>query len=145
MLPERLGKGVGMRRESMNMVRIVMMVVVFLTVVLGVPGCGREPVAAEDLRDRYAMAFVDGFWVGYKYIKANGFDPDTKDLLDLRIEDGTTIIHADRAEILIDSATNTISLRLHGIVGADPETGSLIEIEEFTTPASKIKVGRAGE
>ncbi|MHC4976459.1 MAG: hypothetical protein ACYTF7_07615 [Planctomycetota bacterium] len=124
--------------------RKALVVVVFVTGLVAIAGCGEKPQAAGDLKDRYAMAFVDGFWVGYKFVKANDFDPATKDLIDVRIEDGTSIIHADRAEILIDEVKQTVALRLHGIVGADPETGSLIEIEEFTTEPGKIRV-KAGD
>lgn len=116
------------------------MVVVFVVGVMGVAGCSGEPMASGDIRDRYAMAFVDGFWVGYKFIQASEYDPVTGDLIDVRVEDGTRIIHADRAQILIDETAQTVALRLVGIVGADPETGSLIEIPEFTTEPGKIKI-----
>ena len=144
----RLEGGLVMRRHYTiiwGKLRMLLLVLVFLTGILTVSGCGSEPVGASDLRDRYATAFMDGFWVGYKYIKAGDIDSETKDLLDLRIEDGTTLIHADRATILIDTEKQTVSLQLYGIVGADPETGSLIEISEFTTEPNKIKVGRAGD
>jgi hypothetical protein len=125
-------------------IRKIFVVAVFVFGVVGVSGCEGESTVASDIEDRYVMAFLDGFWVGYKFIRANDFDPVTMELIDVRIEDGSSIIHADRAEILIDTESKTVSLRLYGIVGADPKTGSLIEIPEFTTEPKKIKV-EAGE
>ena len=109
--------------------------------VVVVSGCSRESaMSAEDVRDRYALRLLEGFTVGYMVIKAERVDPKTKDVYGLRIEDGQRILHAERAEILVSTEMGTVSLRLHGLVGADPETGSMIYLERVTTAPSKVRL-----
>jgi hypothetical protein len=104
-------------------------------------GCSRESaMSAEDVRDTYALRLLEGFTVGYMVIKAERVDPQTKDVYGLRIEDGQRILHAERAEILVSTEMGTVSLRLHGLVGADPETGSMIYLERVTTAPSKVRL-----
>jgi len=64
----------------------------------------------------YALAMIDGFSVGYWTVKAASVDPKTLDLIDLTLEDGQRILHADRAEILINESSGTAALRLIGLV-----------------------------
>jgi hypothetical protein len=112
---------------------------------LSITGCGKQQSSARELRERYALAMLDGFSVGYWTVKADSVDPKTLDLLNLTLEDGQRILHADRAEILINEANGTAALRLIGLVGADPETGSLIALDELTTDPTPVPVTSAND
>ena len=112
---------------------------------LAIAGCGKQQASARELRERYAMAMLDGFSVSYWTVKAERVDPKTLDLLDITLEDGQRILHADRAEILINEANGTAALRLHGLVGADPETGSLISLDVLTTDPTPVPVTSAND
>lgn len=123
------------------------MVIIACAVVtaLAVAGCSEKRTSARELRERYALAMLDGFSVGYWTVKADSVDPKTLDLIDLTLEDGQRILHADRAEILINEANGTAALRLIGLVGADPETGSLIALDELTTDSTPVPVSSAND
>ena len=71
-------------------------------------------------------------------VTAERVDPKTLELHNIRLEDGQRYLHADRGEILVSTELGSISLRLYGVVSADPETGRLVEIEGFTTDPVKI-------
>ncbi len=128
--------------------RFALGVMAALTIGGAVAGCseGRE-LSAQELKERYALALVEGISSGMNVIKASEVDRETLDLLDVRIEDGQRIIHAERCEILVNEREKTASLRLHGVVAVDAgkpardddgDPGVLIEMEGFTTEPIKI-------
>ena len=91
--------------------------------------CGerQEPQTVAQVRETYSQYFLDGVDYGLSgRIKARAVDPVTKDLLDVTIEEiGARILHAERGEILVNAGTDTISIRLVGVVSADTESGEL--------------------
>jgi hypothetical protein len=114
-----------------------------IVIALSAVGCGEKKSTAQELRDRYTLAMLDGFSVKYWTVKADRVDPETLDLLDITLEDGQRIIHADRAEVLINEINGTAALRLHGVVGADPETGTLFSLDLVTTDPTPVPVTSA--
>ena len=106
---------------------------------LGAPlltGCAEDPnagLSSRQIKERYARLLLDGVAHGMYVITADRADTATLDLFDVRLENGQTYLHADRAEILVSTELGAISLRLYGVVTADPETGKLISIDGFTT------------
>ncbi|MFG0276302.1 MAG: hypothetical protein ACF8QF_14735 [Phycisphaerales bacterium] len=108
--------------------------------------CSRgEARSAQDIRETYARQLVEGAASGFTVIKADRYDAATGMLHDIRIEDGERIIHAERAEILVSTEMQTVSLRLYEVVGADETTGAFIDLEGLTTDPAPIRVGRGGE
>jgi len=91
---------------------------------------------------KYANMFVEGVDFGLSgRIKARAFDPETKDLLDVRIEEiDSRILHANRGELIVDTRADTISLRLIGVTSADVETGMLMTVPMFLTEAIDLDV-----
>lgn len=115
-------------------------------VALWAAGCGRGPaLSADELRDDYARQLVKGVSGGFTVIKAARYDAATGMLHDVRIDDGERMIHAQRAEILVSTEKQTVSLRLHDVVGADETTGAWIDLEGLTTEPVRVRVGRADE
>ena len=96
---------------------------------LSIGGCGEssEAMTASEVRQRYAQRFLEGVDYGLSgRITARAIDPDTNDLLDVNIEEvDKRILHADRGELIIDTRTDTLSIRLVGVTSADTETGLL--------------------
>jgi len=127
--------------------RILGVVLVLLSLLLAL-GCSRAPEqSARELKERYALALLEGVSSGMNVIKAGEVDRDTLDLLDVRIEDGQNIVYAKRCEILVNERDGTASLRLHEVVAVDAgkpardDTGNpgvLIELEGFTTDPIRI-------
>jgi len=103
--------------------------------------CGEDPNAGlspREIKERYARLFLDGAAHGMSVVTAERVDPQTLELHNIRLEDGQRYLHADRGEILVSTELGSISLRLYGVVSADPKTGRLVEIEGFTTDPVKI-------
>ncbi len=122
-----------MRRLSTHLVALASIPVAALA------GCGGEHQMTErDIRERFAIALRDGAASGMTEVSAKSIDPETLDLIDVRVYDGSHIMHADRAEILISPDGRTVSLRLHGVVGANTEEGRLMELPGFTTDPVKL-------
>lgn len=113
-------------------------------VVLVAGGCSRSaPRSESDIREQFALRLVEGAASGFMVIKAARYDAATGMLHDVRIEDGERIMHAARAEILVSVEMQTVSLRLHDVVGADETTGAFIALEGLTTEPTPVRVGRA--
>lgn len=108
-------------------------------------GCDRRTRSAQDIREEYAQQLVEGAATGFMVIKADRYDPDTGMLHDVRLEDGERMLHAARAEILVSTEMQTVSLRLIDVVGADETTGAVIALEGMTTEPAKIRVGRGND
>jgi len=109
--------------------------------ITALPGCGEDPNAGlspREIKERYARLFLDGAAHGMSVVTAERVDPKTLELHNIRLEDGRHYLHADRGEILVSTELRSISLRLYGVVSADPESGRLIEIPGFTTDPVKI-------
>lgn len=100
-------------------------------------GCGksREPMSAAEVRTMYGEYFVYGIDYGlHGRIKARAIDPQTGDLLDVQIEEiDKRILHADRGEIVVNAATDSLTIRLVGVTAADIETGQLTTAPMFLT------------
>lgn len=108
---------------------------------LSLSGCGRDPNAGltpREVRERYARMLLEGVSHGMSVVKAESVDAATLELRDVRLENGQQYLHADRAEILVSTELGAVSLRLYGVVTADPESGRLVEIEGFTTEPIEI-------
>ena len=106
-------------------------------------GCGRgQARTAQDIREEYALQLVEGAANRFTVIKAERYDPATGMLHDVRIEDGERMLHAARAEILVSTEMQTVSLRLIDVVGADETTGAVISLEGLTTDPAPVRVGR---
>jgi hypothetical protein len=105
--------------------------------------CDRgEAMSADDIRETYALQLVEGAASGFTVIKADRYDAATGMLHDIRIEDGERMIYAARAEILVSTEMQTVSLRLYEVVGADETTGAFLDLEGLTTDPAPIRVGR---
>jgi hypothetical protein len=108
---------------------------------IAVSGCGRDPNAGltpREVKERYARLLLDGVAHGMSVVTAESVDPATLELRNVRLEDGQHYLHADRAEILVSTELEAVSLRLYGVVTADPESGRLVAIEGFTTEPVEI-------
>jgi len=104
-------------------------------------GCGRDPNAGltpREVKERYARMLLDGVAHGMSVVTAESVDPATLELRNVRLENGQQFLHADHAEILVSTELGAVSLRLYGVVTADPETGRLVAIEGFTTEPMQI-------
>ena len=111
-----------------------------------VASCGRQPaLSASDIREKYAQQLLAGAASGFTVIKAGRYDAATGMLFDVRIADGERMIHAERAEILVSTEMQTVSLRLYEVVGADETSGAFIDLEGLTTDPAPIRVGRGGD
>jgi len=106
---------------------------------LPLAACERERATERQIKERVAIALRDGAASGMTVIDAREIDPETLELIDVRIEDGQRILAADRAEILVDPVENTVSLRLEGVVGADTEGGVLRPLPSMTTRAFRLQ------
>jgi len=103
-------------------------------------GCERpRTMTVEELKQEYAAMILEGGSQRFTVIKAGGYDPATYDLLDVRVEDGTRMIHAERAEILVDVDSGSISLRLIDVVGTNTKNGELISLPGLTTERIKLR------
>jgi hypothetical protein len=112
-------------------------------VAVSLAGCGRgQARTAQDIREEYALQLVEGAASGFMVIKADRYDPATGMLHDVRLEDGERMLHAARAEILVSTEMQTVSLRLIDVVGADETTGAVISLEGLTTEPAPIRVGQ---
>ncbi len=99
-------------------------------------GCSKKSAeTATEVKARYAARFAEGIQFGIAgTIRAASYDPITYDLIDVQIEnEPDTLIHAKRAQIIINPENDTIMLRLQDVVSADVELGHLVEIEGFST------------
>ena len=99
-------------------------------------GCQkRSSESAQEVKARYAALFAKGFPFGLSgTITAAGYDPVTYDLIDVSIEtEDESLIHAKRAQIIINPEKDTMMLRLEGVVGADLELGHIFEMDGFST------------
>jgi len=128
----------------MKCLRANMFVVVFGVFAAVCAGClqgceQRRPMTVEELKLEYAAMILKGASQGFTVIKAGSYDPETLDLLDVRIEDGTRIVHAKRAEILVDPESESISLRLIDIVGTHTKDGELISLPGLTTERIRLR------
>ncbi|TVQ32567.1 MAG: hypothetical protein EA376_05330 [Phycisphaeraceae bacterium] len=124
-------------RTNSNCVAVVALAAV---VAASLSGCERRrTMTAEELKQEYAAMILEGGSQRFTVVKAGSYDPETYDLLDVRIEDGKRMIHAERAEILVDVESGSISLRLIDVVGTHTEGGELISIPGFTTERIKLR------
>jgi hypothetical protein len=113
---------------------------------IALSGCGRgQARTAQDIREEYALQLVEGAASGFMVIKADRYDPATGMLHDVRLEDGERMLHAARAEILVSTEMQTVSLRLIDVVGADETTGAVISLEGLTTEPAPIRVGQGND
>lgn len=115
---------------------------VFITLAaLSAAGCDRQPDrTALDVKRDYATRISEGMEFGLSgTIRAGRVDPATYELFDVRLEDADRrILHADRAEVIVNPNANTVMLRLFGVVSADSETGQLTEIAGLSTDEVKL-------
>lgn len=112
-----------------------------LLAALALASCSKDPNAGltpREIKERYARLLLDGAAHGMSVVTAERVDPSTLDLYNIRLDDGKRYLHADRAEILVSTELASVSLRLHGVVTADEESGVLTEIDGFTTKPIKI-------
>ena len=112
-----------------------------LILVSATAGCAKDPnagLSAREVKERYARLLINGFSHGMYVVKAERADPSTLELFNIRLDDGTHYLHADRAEILVSTELEAVSLRLYGVVTADPDTGELRELDGFTTEPTRI-------
>lgn len=104
---------------------------------IALSSCGPTRTA-EEVRREYALKILEGFSVGFSDISALRADPATHTLYELTIRSGDTMIKAERAEIIVDSRRDTISLQLRGVVGADAETGVLTRLDDMRTDPIRL-------
>lgn len=115
--------------------------VVTMAGVLACAGCDRtESVSVEELRLRMALRLLEGASVGFADVKAGRCDPDTLELFDVQLDDGKSLVHAERAEILISTERQTVSLRLHGVTGAGADVGRIVTLDGLTTEPARLRV-----
>lgn len=130
-----------MMMQRMGPARRMALAMAVVVAACGLAACGeRESKSVLEVRRHYAGAFREGVDVGLSgHIIARAVDPDTLDLIDLHIDEGMDrLIHADRAEILVDPASNTMRLRLHGVTNADVSVGLIVDEGVITTDAVKL-------
>jgi hypothetical protein len=106
-------------------------------------GCSkRETQTVEQVQRMFAENMVQGIDFGLAgRVRARAYDEQTFRLLDVSIDAGESgIIHADYAEILVDTVKDTVSLRLRGVVSASKETGAMTETESLVTDPVPLRV-----
>lgn len=111
---------------------------------LALAGCESDEFTVREVKERYALMLRDGASAGMMVIKAERVDPDTLDLINIRIEDGSRILHAERAELLVDPGDRSIALRLSDVVATATDGGSLRRFPEMTTRAFPLPYRVAG-
>ena len=118
----------------------------FLAVALALPGCERSaPVSVWEAKRIYAERIVAGADVGTAWtIKAASFDARQGVLLDVTIDDGHGRYYAaERAQLIIDPATDTLTLRLAEVTkaiaeGEGPGSGYIETGDELVSEAIKL-------
>ena len=108
--------------------------VVALALPLALAGCsgGDDPRAASQVRQQYTELLLDGIpFATSGYARAAGYSPRTGELNDVSIDFGGRLMTARRAIVLVDSVSDTVSLRLFDVTSADPEAGGLEQRAEM--------------
>jgi hypothetical protein len=110
---------------------------------LALGGCDRavETRTVEEVRLEFAQRIVDGVEFGLSgFIQAESFDETTLTLRHVRIDGGPDqIVAADAAEIIVDPAADTVSLRLVDVVGASVAGGGIGEADVKTAGPVKLR------
>ncbi len=103
-------------------------------------GCGKPQKSALEVKKDYVSRFVEGFEFGESgMMKAASFDPETLDLIDLAVTDNAgNMFNVKRAEVMVDAAADTVSLRLNGITGASTASGELWSESQLIIPPEKV-------
>ncbi len=108
--------------------------------VMGVVGamgsCERRAVRTEtEVVEDFAQRVLDGVDFGLSgRIQADSWDTRTRMFERVRIDGSPDQIGtAERAELIVDRARFSVVLRLHGVMFADSESGSLVSREGLVT------------
>ena len=110
-----------------------------ILVAASIAGCSEraanDPAAPAQTTVALGQAMVEGFEYLAMHVKAERFDPVTRELHDVRVVGRDGALHAARAVIVIDPATETITLELHDVVTADTgnenEPGTLRQFDRI--------------
>lgn len=109
----------------------------FVLIALALTGC-QKARTADEVKREYALKLLEGFSVGFFDIQAERADPSTYTLYNLTIASGDSIIHAERANIIVDAGESSVALELHDVVGADAETGLVMSLNDMKSGAIKL-------
>ncbi len=119
--------------------RFAILTGVLLTLSLLFSACsGGETKTVREVKEDFAIAMLEGFSEGFLDIKAQSYDKETLELIDVSLYDGQRMMHADRAEIVVDPETNTAMIRMIGVVGVNTEGGTLTEMPGFITDKIRL-------
>ncbi|MFU8827839.1 MAG: hypothetical protein ACNA8P_00205 [Phycisphaerales bacterium] len=95
-----------------------------------ITGCGREKQTVTEIKRAFAMRAIAGeIEIGTSgRMAARDVDRSTLELLDVRFDIGGAreqdlLMHAERADIIIDTKANTMAIRFHNVTAAAMEGG----------------------
>jgi len=82
-------------------------------------------MSVREVKERYALMLRDGAAAGMTVITVSEVDPETLELIDVRLEDGKRILQAERGELIVDRDERSIALRLTDVVATNTDGGEL--------------------
>ena len=110
------------------------------------PGCSEETRTISEVKRAFAMRAAEGeVEIGTSgRLAAGNVDRSTLDLLDVRFDIGGSreqelLMHAERAEIIIDPSNDTMLIRFHNVTAATTE-GGLTQEPVLVTEAWPLRV-----
>jgi hypothetical protein len=86
------------------------------------PACGKgkPKMPVREVKLHYISMFKQGAAFGDSgTIKARDYDRSNLDMIDVSIDDGEMMMHADRAQLIVDVEKDTIAIRLIGVTMSD--------------------------
>lgn len=122
--------------------RRVLIAIASLVPLVGCDQIGTETRTAYQLKKDYVDAFMRGIEFGLTgYVKAEDWNSRSLDLIGLTLEtnDGL-LLHAERAEIVINVHRDTLALNLFDVTSADPISGELTTRSSVITPEIELGV-----
>lgn len=127
--------------ESKRWTLLVLCAACLLPALLGVPGCSEETHTVDSIKRAFAMRAINGeVEIGTSgRLAAGDVDRSTLELLDVRFDIGGSreqdlLMHAERAEIIIDTSRNTMLIRFHNVTAATTDGGLTQEPVMVTNP-----------
>ncbi|MCK4871124.1 MAG: hypothetical protein KAS72_00195 [Phycisphaerales bacterium] len=104
-------------------------------------GCERAevatatPVSSQEIRAQYTRLILEGLDSDGLEIRAGGIDDASGDLLSLRITSDTYMLSASRATLVIDTAADTVAIRMRDVVmvRTDDDGSRITTLETLVT------------
>ena len=121
------------QRHALGPVRVMCA----LAVIAVIAACERSDSATRtesEIKVSVAESFAEGMRYHEFWIQTTApFDPFTQELRSLRLTGPDAMLHAERAEILIDVEREEMTLRLHDVIVASGDEESDSRVEKIET------------